>query len=83
MNPELHRARAEELTAQADELHLAIEEAGGNVDEVDWRRLDAKLRLARLRLDLALQPPREDPPRRKPTSLPHVPTNEILDWDGN
>ncbi|MGK5682386.1 hypothetical protein [Actinoplanes sp. URMC 104] len=57
MTPDEHRARAEALAGDADELYeMVVDQEGSPVAESDWRILDVRIRLARLHAHLAQLP---------------------------
>jgi hypothetical protein len=59
MTPDQHAVRAEELSAEAEQLYADIRlevEAGDDIDEPVWRYLDTTLQLGQLHATLALRP---------------------------
>ncbi|MBB4742697.1 hypothetical protein BJY16_006156 [Actinoplanes octamycinicus] len=58
MTPDQHRARAEQLTRDADELYEMLNAGPDRTpeDAYDWQLFDARVRLAQLHATLARQP---------------------------
>ena len=83
MTPDEHRARAEEIAFEVNEVIDSIVDMERPVADAQWRIVDAQLRIVRLHLDLAKEGPGAFPPPELPSRPSHVPTNQEVDYPYN